>query len=327
MCGLFLISCKINLLKLSRLLVDYLIQHKSLKLQGIGILTFDEKIVRTPEQEKEGLIFAPESIQFKEDRKLKEDIELIGFISKETGKIMPLAAADLDSYLELGKQLINISKPFVLESIGVLQKNGQNKLEFNQGDSYIAPTDHIQKKGSRVTDEEVHFDDNYLKPAKKNPNNFNFLAIATLILLGLALIGWVASYLYKKSNLAETETVYTTNSSPVIQEPAPDTTKSQKITDTVTTLAAIKDTLAVPTNPIVKTEAGTFNLILEIAGRNRAMKRYADLKEWGHKVEMTTTDSVKYKIFIPVTAPLSDTIRHRDSLSRFFGRKVWIETK
>ena len=314
-------------MKLSRLLVDYLLQHKCLKLQGIGMLTFDETIVRTPEQEKEGLMFAPESIQFKEDRKLKEDHELIGFISKETGKIMPLAAADLDSYLELGKQLINISKPFVLESIGILQKNGQNKLEFNQGDSYIAPTDHIQKKGSRVTDDDVHFDENYLKPTQKISNNYNFIAIAALILLGLAIIGWVASYLYKKSNLSETETVYTTKSSPVIEEPVPDTTKSQTITDSVITLAALKDTLAVPTNPIVKTDAGTFNLVLEIAGRNKAVKRYADLKEWGHKVEMTTADSIKFKISFPVIAPLSDTIRHRDSLSRFFGRKVWIETK
>ncbi len=327
MCCLFLISCKIILLKISRLLADYLVQHKSLKLQGIGILTFDERIARTPEQEKEGIFFAPESLEFKEDRKLKEDHELIGFISKETGKILPLAAADLDSYLELGKQLINISKPFVLESIGVLQKNGQNKLEFNQGDSYIAPTDQIQKKGSRVKDEEVHFDDNYLKPAKKVSNNYNFLVIASLILLGLALIGWVAIYLYNKSNLTETDTAYTTKSSPVTPEPAPDTTKLLSITDTVSTLATLKDTLSVPTNSIVKIESGTFNLVLEISGRNRAMKRFADLKEWGHKVEMTTKDSLKYKIFFPVNAPLSDTIRHRDSLSRFFGRKVWIETK
>jgi len=314
-------------LKLSRLLADYLIQHKSLKLQGIGILSFDETIARTPEQEKEGLIFAPDSIQFKEDKKLAEDKELISFISKETGKIMPLAAADLDSYLELGKQLINISKPFVLESIGVLQKNGQNKLEFNQGDSYFAPTDQIHKKTSRVTDEEVHFDDNYLRPAKKNTNSFNYLVIATLILLGLALIGWVASYLYKKSNLPETDTSFTTKTSQIIQEPAPDTTKLQSVTDTVTTLVAIKDTLAVPLNSTPKIQPGTFNLVLEISSHNRAMKRFADLKEWGHKVEMTTTDSIKYKLFIPVNAPLSDTIRHRDSLSRFFGRKVWIETK
>jgi hypothetical protein len=89
----------------------------------------------------------------------------------------------------------------------------------------------------------------------------------------------------------------------------------------------VKDTVTVSAITTVKPDPGMFNLVLEIAHLNRAMKRYADLKEWGHKVEMSTSDSVNYKIFIPVSAPLSDTIRHRDSLSRFFGRKVWIETK
>jgi hypothetical protein len=314
-------------LKLSRLLADYLVLHKNLKLQGIGILTVDENVVKTPEQEKEGIIFAPGSIHFQENKRLPEDKELIGFISKETGKMMSLAASDLDSFLELGKQFININKPFVLESIGVLQKNGQNKLEFNQGDSYLAPSDHIHKKSGSVIEEDVHFNDNYLRPDKKNSNSFNYIAIATLILLGLALIGWVASYLYKKSNLDETDTVYTVKSSPVIQEPVPDTTKLLPDSDTVTTLVSVKDSISAASNATLKTEAGTFNLVMEIANRNRALKRFSDLKEWGHKVEMTTVDSVKYKIIFPVIAPLSDTIRHRDSLSRFFGRKVWIETK
>jgi hypothetical protein len=69
-----------------------------------------------------------------------------------------------------------------------------------------------------------------------------------------------------------------------------------------------------------------FKLVLEIASKNRAYKRFADLKEWGHKVVMTTTDSVQFKLAIPVFAPVSDSSRHRDSLSRFFGKKVWVET-
>ena len=314
-------------MKLSRILADYLVQHKSLKLQGIGVITVDETVSKTPEQEKEGVIFATGSIHFTEDRRLGEDKDLIAFISKETGKIMPLATSDLDSYLELGKQFINISKPFVLEGIGVLQKNGQNKLEFSQGDSHPAHPDQNHKKPGRPGNEEVHFEDNYLKPARKNAGIFNTLAIAALIMLGLALMGWVASYLYKKSNLPEKDTGFTTMSSPAIQEPIPDTTKTLTLTDTITNLVTVKDTVAVPSISTVITEHGTFNLVLEIAHRNRAIKRYADLKEWGHKVEMTTTDSINYKLFIPVSAPLSDTIRHRDSLSRFFGRKVWIETK
>ena len=70
-----------------------------------------------------------------------------------------------------------------------------------------------------------------------------------------------------------------------------------------------------------------FNVVIEVAKKNRAFKRFADLREWGHKVIMYTADSVEYKIAFPIKAPLSDSIRYRDSLSQFFGRKVWIENK
>jgi hypothetical protein len=41
---------------------------------------------------------------------------------------------------------------------------------------------------------------------------------------------------------------------------------------------------------------------------------------------MATKDSVRFKLYIPIQAPLSDTARHRDSLRIFFNRRVWIET-
>jgi hypothetical protein len=68
-------------------------------------------------------------------------------------------------------------------------------------------------------------------------------------------------------------------------------------------------------------------VVIEVAKKERALKRFADLKEWGHKVILYTSDSIDYKIAFPIKAPLSDSIRYRDSLSHFFGRKVWIENK
>jgi len=117
-------------LKLSLLFFDYLVQNKELNLQGIGHFSLDETVLKTPEQESEGILIVPGSIRFQLDKKVVPDEKLISFISKETGKIKPLASSDLDSYIELGKQLININKPFILEGIGLLQKNGQNQLEF-----------------------------------------------------------------------------------------------------------------------------------------------------------------------------------------------------
>jgi hypothetical protein len=313
-------------LKLSRIFAEYLIQNKRLNLQGLGFFTIDETILKTPEQESAGIRIIPGSVQFHLDKNMGPDEKLIEFISKETGKIRPLATSDLESYLELGKQLININKPFILEGVGTLQKNGQNQLEFIQGDAFSGQPELQGKKPGRLTEDDIHFDDNYLKPVKKIRGNFQTLVVILLLLVGLAIIVWVVFYFYNKSSQAETDTNIPNVANQVISKPVPDTTNKQIIPDTTTTVVVPKDTVSRSTAQPIPLDPGSFKLVLEISGHNRAMKRYAELKEYGHNIQMNTTDSVRYKLFIPLNAPLSDSIRHRDSLSRFFGRKVWIET-
>jgi hypothetical protein len=82
---------------------------------------------------------------------------------------------------------------------------------------------------------------------------------------------------------------------------------------------------SIKTVSIAPAAKDSFYVVLEMARKDRAMKRYADLTEWGHKVVMTTKDSVDFKISFPIKAPLADTAKHRDSLGRFFAKKVWIE--
>jgi hypothetical protein len=111
----------------------------------------------------------------------------------------------------------------------------------------------------------------------------------------------------------------------VIEEPrsvASDSAGLQPQTDSSQAANPPGETETAPTNV---TPSG-FEVVLEVANKKRALQRYADLREWGHKVQMSTQDSLTFKLSIPIDAPLSDSIRHRDSLSRFFGRKVWIET-
>lgn len=313
-------------MKLSRILTDYLIQHKRLNLYGLGYLTFDGTAIIPDEKNNNGLPNISGNVVFHPDKKTALDDDLITFISKETGKIKPLASSDLESYLELGKQLINISKPFVLEGIGALQKNGQNELEFVQGNALQGQVDAQNKKTLKSADEDVHFDDNYLKPVKNNAPSARSLAIIMLILAGLAIIGWVAYYFYNQLSLETTEKTVVPITENRIEQTMPvvDTQNIAIKPDTNASFVTLKDSL--PITPTQAVQGTGFKLVLEISGHNRAMKRYADLKEWGHKVQMSTTDSVQYKIYIPVDAPVSDTVRHRDSLSRFFGRKVWVET-
>ena len=313
-------------MKLSLLFFDYLVQNKELNLQGIGHFSLDETVLKTPEQESEGILIVPGSIRFQLDKKVVPDEKLISFISKETGKIKPLASSDLDSYIELGKQLININKPFILEGIGLLQKNGQNQIEFVEGESLHREQEIQNKKSGRFNEKSQNFDDGYLNASRKNKGSIRSFAIIPLIFIGLAIIGWVAYFFYDKSKQADVDSKNTLMPQQVSREVVRDTTTTLIVKDSVAPATIKKDSASSLQVMPQETSPGSFNLVLEISKRTRAMKRFADLKEFGHKVQIYTSDSILYKIYIPINAPLSDSTRHRDSLSHFFGKSVWIET-
>jgi hypothetical protein len=298
-------------------MVKYLLQKKFLQIQGLGIFRLNQAEMAGDDQ-KAGLI-PPGSVSFSLDSHTLTDPELVAFIATETGKIKPLAAADLESAILQGRQLLNISKPFTIEGLGTLQKDMRNDIEFIQ---YVTPDKNEQRSRSEKRKEDnaesIHFDDNYLKPLGKKNNRSRNLAFATLVILGLGIIGWVGYFFYQRSLLQEIELSPISLSSAPVQDSSAQMNGQQSAND------SIQNSIPLPKATVSDVE---FKVVVEIANKTRAYKRFADLKEWGHKVVIYTNDSVKYKIAFPIKAPLSDSIRYRDSLSRFFGKKVWIENK
>jgi hypothetical protein len=304
--------------KVSEILLNYLLTHKKLQLTGLG--TFHMTGSYTISDDDKSIVIPQGAVEFKLDQATAEDPELIAAISKETGKIKPLASADLDSLIIQGKQLMNISKPFVIEGIGTLQKNHRNEIEYipfvaeiNRGEN----DRRLEEPG-----EAVRFDDNYLRPKVKSGSGSRFITVALLTILALGILGAVVYFVYSQSAKNDQPTV-TLNDPPIIEEDtsnvAPNVTPDSS--------ATVKADSTRPLTPAVSSASAdsSFSVVLEIAKRDRALKRYADLREWGHKVVMTTTDSVTFKISLPIKAPLADTAKYRDSLAGFFARKVWIE--
>jgi hypothetical protein len=315
-------------LKIARLLNSYLSEHKELTLPGIGHFTETPSAQPLPDDPKK----VSSDIHFRPDPAAVLAPGLIEHISKASGKMRPLAESDLASFLEIGLQLLNISKPFVIEGIGSLVMDANRQISFVQGEAIIHGEDSLPKRKTALdkADTEIHFDDNYLRPSRRSTPAAQRIAIVALVGLGLVLIGWVARYFgnQQEAGTLDQDNAITEISAPTSTEEGQNSTEqaqtvAQVVTDTVTTKLPEVQPAAVPSP-----ESGTagFDIVLEVSKRNRAMKRYADLREWGHKVRMRTTDSITFKLSIPIEAPLADSIRHRDSLSRFFGRRVWIET-
>jgi hypothetical protein len=303
-------------LKVSDILLNYLLKHKKLPLPALG--TFNLTGSYAMSADDKSIVLPAGSVEFILDPATPEDPELIAAIAAETGKFKPLASADLESLILQGKQLMNISKPFMIEGIGTLQKNHRNEVE------YIPFIDETQRQESDLRLEEpgeaIRFDNNYLRPPSSKNSQSRNITFALLMLAGIAILGLVGYYLYQQSK----EISPTLNEGLVMPDTAQNIPVPVQIRDTATAAAPVSDT-SKPISSILPKDSSVFFVVVEYAKKDRAFKRYADLREWGHKVVMVTKDSVDFKISFPIKAPLTDTARHRDSLTRFFGKKAWIE--
>jgi hypothetical protein len=288
-------------LKLGRVIGLYLLKHHSVSLPGFGVLRYDPTHSAAAQGEEIEEFFPEGSLSFSPDPKAPIEESLLVYISQETGKMKSLARSDMDSFLQFGQELINISKPFHLEGIGILQRNAKNELEFVQAAEQI-PVDPFKRtsaSGSKRKRRPIN------APSASSLRKAG-LAVIVLLIAGATWLGirWMAEQ------------------RPEISTPPPDTeTITRGIEDKLDTTAS-KTTTA-------KTDApsqDSFGVVFPLLTRQRALKRFADLKEWGHNVRMVTRDSVSFKLYILINAPLRDSAKHRDSLAIFFNRRVWIET-
>jgi hypothetical protein len=294
-----------------------------MQLQGMGEFVLDNFYENPFENEKGRVRLPGNTIQFSPDKKAKEDTGLIEFISQRTGKIRPLASSDLEDFLNIGKQLLNVSKQFYIEGLGTLILNDSSNYDFIQGNEVMVATapEEINPK-KRIVKREEHtddmsFEDGYPKPAKTSAKALRKLLILFALVLGLTIIGWIVYYFFQqwqdKKNGQENTLE---NIQPVIPSPA----QAQD------SLAAGKDSLAT-ISPVNTNGDYTYKVVIETAKRQRALNRHKDLQKMGYDVQLSTEDSITFKLYTVVTGPLSDTSRSRDSITRFFGRKARIELK
>ena len=119
-------------MKIEQVIVQHLYNNRQVSLQGIGTFKLDNFIPHQTDPDKEPVIPAG-SIIFEYNPRATEDVALIDSIVINTKKIKPLATADLDSYLMLGRQFLNIGKPFIIEGLGTLDRTREGELEFIPG--------------------------------------------------------------------------------------------------------------------------------------------------------------------------------------------------
>lgn len=302
-----------NTLKLAPLLAQYLYTHKRLDLPGIGSFLLDPLVIAEPAHTKQGKPVNIEGISFENNAAIKEVTGLISYISAQTGKMKALAAADLNSHIELAIQFLNIGKPFLFEGIGNLAKIKSGIFAFTSG--HVMPEtmkEYSVKEISVTSSTEDSFTEykNIFSSLKEKANWKRPVALLFL-LTGFAFAIWIGYKMYKKTaeinNKITFEEKTKNKNNPIVLKYIDHTRK-----DSVVEIAHTD----IP--------AGNYKFVLEISGAKSAFARFSRLKTFQWNVEMETKDSL-HKIFMLLPASVADTSRMLDSLSKLNGSRVYLE--
>ncbi len=297
-------------MKLATALAKYLYLHKNLNLPGVGTFTIDQSIV-VPEVTDKTFVDFTRQIKFTRKNITAPDDALIEFIREQTKKIKPLAVSDLESYLEDGRILLNIGKPFELEGIGTILKLRDGTLEFTAGDAAYSRIESLYTSEKEEGPKKSLSRDEVGAPAQ--PGSRKAL-IGLSIIAGLVLVVWGGYSLYDRSAQSASMTI--------VENASIDTATVS--TDTASLIA--QPQLAAQTVADANLPQDYKFIIEKTANKKRAVRRYNQLRSYYIDVQMETPDSTIYKLYFKLPALTSDTIRIKDSLQRMYAAKrIFIE--
>jgi hypothetical protein len=286
-------------MKIEQLLVQHFYNNREVTLQGMGTFTLSPDFVMPKENDKDAEI-PDNAISFEYNARATADDALIDYIVQHTRKMKSLAAADLDSYLVLGKQFLNIGKPFKIDGMGMLVKNQQGELEFTKGYTFHAKQENTP---AALKEARVNPEISFASESKKTEGGGKKGLLIAGIIIGLGLLGTAAWYFFVRDT-----------------NPAAENTAVEVKADTAKINPPSADTVALKTiQPIAANDGYTFKVVfLQTADSAAAAYRMNVLTNRKHKVIMYQTDSVTYRLAEPFTLPLADTARIKDSLNRYY---------
>ncbi|MBC7936299.1 MAG: hypothetical protein H7Y86_13190 [Rhizobacter sp.] len=296
-------------MKVEQLLVRYLYKNKTVNIQDIGSFIIAPDVILPSEGDKDTSL--PEgAIIFQFSRKTAADEGLIDYIVEQSGKIRPLAASDLESYTILTRQFLNIGKPLPIEGLGILQKNQQGDFDFIQGGNINSKTE----TPHAVVKEKLHDEISFSSPAKKVSSKKGWM-FGILIIFALSTAAALYYFLTKEKEKPVSEQPVSANDTNSLSDSIPPATID----------SLLQNDTAV-TKPVPANDGYSFKVVIkEYSTRMAAQKAFDRLSSYGHKLLIIPVDASNFKLSMPFTGPVADTMRAKDSLRRFFGGQPYVE--
>jgi hypothetical protein len=313
--------------KIEQLVVQHFYNNKQLGLQGFGTFKLKprEDISHNENEHDSQLQAEKDIIEFTYDTKTTEDHSLLLYVVQQTGKMKALAAADIESYLVLAKQFLNIGKPFPIEGIGVLQKSQQGDYTFLQG-AFVAPRVEEQSKPLKEKQEEpISFKQEIHSIITKR--NIQIAAILVLVVAFGITLAFILVGRKEEPAPAPVAQVVTPPAPPVdTVTKAIDSSKLKK--DSIVTAVT---TASPPLAPILPVGIHDTNVHFEVIIKtyptmDSAQNSYRRIRADGYKVNIHPYGS-QYTLALPCRNPLADSTKMRDSIHMVFGGPTRIELR
>jgi hypothetical protein len=314
-------------MKVEPLIVSYLELNKKVAIESIGHFVFDGRTKTESSESEYEYPFEEGSVTFYCDKNEKSDSDLIDFIIQESGKIRPLATSDLESFSMLGKQFLNIGKPMIIRGLGYLINNQDGTYSFLQGE-YIPEKTEVALPQSKSRSKESSTENNkssidFSSSKKKSESSKKWLPVAIITLLSMT--GAVVYYFIQKEEEPLVEVVEPTPAidNSQIQKPVVATDTSVKnINVDTTTVPALKDRVQISTPNEYYVIVRTYT---DLPSAQRGFSRL-NVLPFARQIKLITSDSVRYRIALPVKGALTDSTHIRDSVRMLFGKSAYVET-
>ncbi len=290
-------------MKVSPILVKYLAANSTLRLPGLGIFSTETPYDPNVDYSKKGALLLNVTFEYTKVAELDED--LIDFVAGETGKMKVLTKSDILSELKDTINSINTGKPCFIGGLGTLVKKIDGSIEFHK--EKFQQGEKERKRRTAITETNT-VPQSYIDENRKHRNTK-----PTIMVLLIGLLAIATTVVFYFQNKEKDSQIIEEDNTTVVEIPNPPAT-----IDSVPTTGTSSATAPAP-------DSNLYNYILEITKQPRASKRYSQLKNINWPIQMQTTDSVHYKLFIQLPVSNGDTTKIKDSLSALYGKKVRIE--
>ncbi|MEX6688294.1 hypothetical protein QTN47_12345 [Danxiaibacter flavus] len=299
--------------KYDALIHEFLLENKHVSLEKLGEFV----ITGEPFVTESGTTTSQPKIEFTFNKYAETSPELIEYIATKLGKNRSIAGSGVESYLIEAKQWINIGKSYSFEGIGEIIMDNSANLQFRQMAHLSAREEEFKRKRGYAAEAGT------IENRQSRRTGVFALAII-IVLLIVAGIGYgIYNYINSHEASKSTEMSSGNNATEGAEKPAtPVDTAIVRKPATVDTTATVT-TIAPPA-----TDSARFKFIFEVTGsRDRAVARTAKLREYGDHAgfdSLKTDTAMRYRLYIDATVLQADTLRAIDSLTKYFGRTVYM---